>query len=187
MANLPYPSAFIVPIEVLCSSTMRVMLVRLISAATRKNRTGKTLPIAPRRSAFSPNPLYSTSVLLSYTYHFGSLISESSSFASAIFFSPSAISSSDLRSPSPYSSSASFSFASPSFISASPSFIFLSCFSISFQPSSILACPDFSFFAAFFNSFSPLSSSFFAFSSSFRAAESFFCAFSTSETAMPYP
>ena len=59
---LLYPSAFMVPIAVLCSSTIRVILVRLISAATRKNNTGKTRPIAPRRSAFSPYPEYSVKV-----------------------------------------------------------------------------------------------------------------------------
>ena len=54
IAYLPYPRAFIVPIWVLCSSTIRVMVVRLTSAATRKKITGKTCPILLILSALSP-------------------------------------------------------------------------------------------------------------------------------------
>ena len=110
--KLPYPSAFIVPISILCSSTIRVIPVRLIRAATKKNITGNTFPIARIRFAFSPNPSYSTSVLLLYTYHFGFFIFLICSFASASFFSPFAISSSDVFFPSSYSFLASASLAS---------------------------------------------------------------------------
>ena len=44
--------------------------VRLINAATKKNKTGNTLPMARIRSAFSPYPLYSVRSSLSFTYHF---------------------------------------------------------------------------------------------------------------------
>ena len=54
IAYFPYPKAFIVPIWVLCSSTIRVMVVRLTSAATRKKITGKTCPILLILSALSP-------------------------------------------------------------------------------------------------------------------------------------
>ena len=43
MAASPNPSAFRAPISARWSSTMRVMEVRELSAATRKNTTGNTV------------------------------------------------------------------------------------------------------------------------------------------------
>ncbi|MNE94953.1 hypothetical protein D3C87_1995410 [compost metagenome] len=53
ISRLPYPSAFRVPICSRCSSTIRVIVVRLTSAAIRKKNTGNTLAIADNRSALS--------------------------------------------------------------------------------------------------------------------------------------
>ena len=65
-----YPRAFSVPICILCSSTILVMAVRLMRAATRKKTAGNTCPIARIRSALSPYPSYSVRALLrSWTYH----------------------------------------------------------------------------------------------------------------------
>ena len=53
MSTAPYPSALIVPICSRCSSTMRVIVVKLTSAAIRKKNTGKADAIADKRSALS--------------------------------------------------------------------------------------------------------------------------------------
>ena len=53
IAPVLYPSALSVPISMRCSSTMRVMVVRLTSAATMKKITGNTSPTAAMRSVFS--------------------------------------------------------------------------------------------------------------------------------------
>ena len=182
MEKFPYPKAFIVPISILCSSTIRVIPVRLINAATRKNITGNTFPIARIRSAFSPNPSYSISVLLSYTYHFGFLIWLICLPASASFFSPFAISASDVFFPSSYSFLASASFASFSAISASPFFSVCSCASSSAFPASNCFCPDSILATALLSFVSLASSCAFAWSSSafafvsccFTASSSFF-------------
>ena len=71
MAQLLYPKAFSVPISVLCDSTIRVIVVRLTSAATRKKINGKILPIAPILSAFCSYSTYACVEFLSRTYHSG--------------------------------------------------------------------------------------------------------------------
>ena len=48
--NFVYPNAFNVPICTLCSSTILVIDVKLISAAITKNTTGNTYPIFAIRS-----------------------------------------------------------------------------------------------------------------------------------------
>ena len=53
IVRLEYPSAFNVPICVRCSSTMRVMVVKQTSAATRIKNNGNTEAIASTFSASS--------------------------------------------------------------------------------------------------------------------------------------
>lgn len=50
MRAMPYPSALRVPMTPRSSSTMRVIVVRDTSAATRKNMSGKTVAILSMRS-----------------------------------------------------------------------------------------------------------------------------------------
>jgi hypothetical protein len=91
MADFLYPNAFKVPIWVRCSSTIRVIVVRLISAATRKNIIGKTFPMFFSRSALSPKSEYSGRSLRSVMIHSGVSISSTSFWASSIFCWASAI------------------------------------------------------------------------------------------------
>ena len=65
MEKFPYPKAFMVPISILCSSTIRVIPVRLINAATRKNITGNTF----RSHAYDPHFLRIHHILSVYFYH----------------------------------------------------------------------------------------------------------------------
>jgi len=55
ISNLLYPKAFNVPISRLFSSTIRVIVVKVINAAIKKKKTGKTFAMAAMRSARSPN------------------------------------------------------------------------------------------------------------------------------------
>ena len=78
----PYPRAFKIPICFYSSSTIRVIVVRLINAATREEmEVGTLLPIAAYGLHYLPYPLYSVRLFLSCTYHFG--FSRSSIFCCA--------------------------------------------------------------------------------------------------------
>ena len=72
IVNLLYPNAFIVPMSVRSSSIIRVIVVRLTNAATRKKINGSTLPMAPIRSASIPYSTLFCIVSLPRTYHFPS-------------------------------------------------------------------------------------------------------------------
>ena len=142
MLHFPYPSAFSVPICSRCSSTIRVIVVRLTRAATRKKIKGNTFPIAPIRSASLPNSTYVWIAFLSSTYHSGSLISSMSFWASSIFLPASAIFSSASCLESSYLTFASAKSASPSSSFFCASSISASPFAISFSAFGIFASPS---------------------------------------------
>ena len=60
MSNTVYPSAFNVPIFILCSSTILVIVVKHTSAATAKKNTGN---IFAKASILFAQPSYSTNDL----------------------------------------------------------------------------------------------------------------------------
>ena len=71
ISNTVYPSAFKVPIFILCSSTILVIVVKHTRAATAKKNTGNIFASA---SMLLAHPSYSTKDLwlsLSKTYHVG--------------------------------------------------------------------------------------------------------------------
>ena len=141
IADLSYPSAFMVPISIRCSSTIRVILVRLISAATRKNSTGNTPSQSPHPVRILSVSVVLRQIPLSYRYQSGSSILSISSWGSAISCSASANSASASAFPSSYSFFASASSCSLSAILASPTFNVCSWVRISAQPSSICCWP----------------------------------------------
>ena len=109
------PRALRVPIWVRSSSTIRVMVVRQTSAATRTKKTGKTAAIASTLSASSEMVLTPGKLDRSRTYHSGCSRSESSCRASAIWASASAMSASASAFSVSYSERPSSYSASPSF------------------------------------------------------------------------